>query len=123
MSQVKIGFINLPAPLVLEHATQTLADLKATKAANAEAFVQRIMNAPMGWIGRVFNRKPMTREQAVEAIDNDTWLRHEMYWLIDYISPKEAALTKLVNVANNTNGEMTVAIEVANWFYKELTTS
>lgn len=119
----KIGYVSIPAPIVLEHATQSLEELKATKALNAEAFIQRIVDAPMGWLGRLTGRKPMTHEQAVAAIDDDTWLRHEMYFMTDYISPKEAALTKLINVANNTNGDMMVEIYVANWFYKELPTS
>jgi hypothetical protein len=115
----KIGFVTIPAPEVLHLATQSLETLQAKKAERANVFVQRIMDAPMGWIGRLMKRKPMTREQAIKAIEDDTWLGHEWYYMTDYVGPKEESLLKLVNVAKNTNGDMTVAINIANWFYPE----
>lgn len=121
--KTKIGFVNIPASEVLELATESLVDLQAKKAARAEAFVQRIVDAPMGWIGRLTGRKPMTHEEAIAAIKDDTWLGHEYYFMTDYVGPKEEALIKLRTVADYTRGDMTIAIEVANWFYQERTTS
>jgi hypothetical protein len=123
VSQVKIGFVNIPASLVLEYTTQALADLKARKVANTEAFVQRFVDSPMGWFRSLLRRKPMTREDAIKLIKDDTWLGHEYWWIAKYVSPKEEALEKLRTVADYTTGDMTIAIEVANWFYQEPTKS
>lgn len=122
MSKTRLGYVQLPASQVVELSQAFLAEIAETREKSRKAFVAQFTGKPVGWFGRLIGRKPLTEDQAIEAIKEDTWLSHEYWYLTPkFVSNQQDSLKKIVNVGlgllADGNPTMEVSIEAADWLF------
>lgn len=123
MSKTRLGYVQLHAAKVIDLSQAALADIAEQREQSRKNFIAQFTDKPVGRFGRLIGRKPMTEEQAIEAVKGDTWLAHEYWYLTPkFVSEKQDALKKLINVGlgllEGGYPTMEVSIEAANWLYK-----
>lgn len=122
MSRTKLGFVQLPASEVVSLSEAALARIEANRVTNKEKFITNMMEPRKGWF---FGRPARTREQAIAAIKADQYMSEEMWYITDYVGPKQEGLEKLRKVGLallcGGNTDMEVSIECATWLFPSIT--
>lgn len=120
MSRTKLGFVHLPASEVISLAEAALARIQANRVTSKEKFITNMMEPRKGWF---FGCPARTREEAIAAIKADQYQNEEMWYITDYVGPKQESLEKLRKVGLallcGGNTEMEVSIEAATWLFPD----
>lgn len=123
MSKTKLGFVKLTPAEVVHLAETELTRLAEDRETRRLHFLSHFVNKPVGFIGRLFGRKPLTEETAIAMIEDDMWLGYEYAYLKpSWESPRQEALKKIVTVGNalldGRGDEIEVSIEIASVLFR-----
>jgi hypothetical protein len=114
-----LGFVTLKAIDVVDLAKALMEQKREERAVHREEYIQNFMQ-PRKFLF-VFNRRPRTREEALDAIHDDFFTAFDFsFYDEDYRSDQERSLQKLIDVGtslldNSSTATMQVAIEAADW--------